>query len=119
LKTRINSKKYDSRMITGYKEDEDHDGDYGDDDHGDGGYGDVRLTEERGYDRRGADYRRFDSYSVDRCKNACAEDDRCLAYTFDRRDNRCYLKDEVRDAERNRDMVTGRKIDEDEEDEDY
>ncbi|HXU34043.1 MAG TPA: PAN/Apple domain-containing protein, partial [Thermoanaerobaculia bacterium] len=72
LKSRINSKKYDSRMITGYKED------YGDDeDHG-GGYDDdgVRLTEERGYDRRGADFRRFDAYSVDRCKNACAEDDR-------------------------------------------
>lgn len=114
LKTRINSKKYDSRMITGYKEDQDHDGDYGDDDdHEDD---EVRLTEERGYDRRGADFRRFDSYSVDRCKNACAEDDRCLAYTFDRRDNRCYLKDEVRSAERNRDMVTGRKIGSEDED---
>ena len=114
MKSRINSKKYDSRMITGYKEDEDHDGDYGDDDdHGDD---EVRLTEERGYDRRGADFRRFDAYSVDRCKNACAEDDRCLAYTFDRRDNRCYLKDEVRSAERNRDMVTGRKIGSEDED---
>ncbi len=118
LKSRINSKKYDSRMVTGYKEDEDHHGDDGYDD--DGGYGDVRLTEERGYDRRGADYRRFDAYSVDRCKRACAEDDRCLAYTFDRRDDRCYLKDEVREAERNRDMVTGRKVDSyDDEDEDY
>ena len=107
LKSRINSKKYNSRMVTGYKED--------DDSHGDGGYGDghgdERVTEERGYDRRGADYRRFDAYSVERCKRACAEDDRCRAYTFDRRDDRCYLKDEVREAERNRDMVTGRKID--------
>lgn len=117
LKTRINSKKYDSRMVTGYKEDEDHDGDYGDDEYDDD-Y--VRVTEERGYDRRGADYRRFDAYSVDRCKNACAEDDRCRAYTFDRRDDRCYLKDEVRSAERNRSMVTGRKIGADEdEDDDY
>ncbi|MEP7011097.1 MAG: PAN domain-containing protein [Acidobacteriota bacterium] len=119
LKSRINSKKYDSRMITGYKEDDDsrgNDGDYGDDD-GDSSDG-VRLTEERGYDRRGADYRRFDSYSVDRCKNACAEDDRCQAYTFDRRDNRCYLKDEVRESERNRDMVTGRKVDSDEDEDD-
>ncbi|HEV7670689.1 MAG TPA: PAN domain-containing protein [Thermoanaerobaculia bacterium] len=110
LKSRINSKKYDSRMITGYKEDEDHNGD---DDSGG-----VRLTEERGYDRRGADYRRFDAYSVDRCKRACAEDDRCRAYTFDRRDDRCYLKDEVRSSERDRDMVTGRKIGSDD-DEDY
>ena len=119
LKTRINSKKYDSRMVTGYKEDEDHPGDggYGDDGYDDGHGG--GLTEERGYDRRGADYRRFNAYSVDRCKRACAEDDRCLAYTFDRRDDRCYLKDEVREAERNRDMVTGRKVDPYEDDEDY
>ncbi len=115
LKTRINSQKYDSRMVTGYKVDEDDD--HGDDE--DYGGGDVSLTEERGYDRRGADYRRFDAYSVDRCKRACYEDDRCRAYTFDRRDNRCYLKDEVRSAERNRDMVTGRKVDSYDEDEDY
>lgn len=119
LKSRINSKKYDSRMVTGYKEDEDHHGD--DDGYDDDGHsGGVRLTEERGYDRRGADYRRFDAYSVDRCKRACSEDDRCLAFTFDRRDDRCYLKDEVRPAERSRDMVTGRKVDSyEDEDEDY
>ncbi len=103
LKSRINSKKSDSRMVTGYKVDE------GVDDGG--GYGGRdRLTEEPGYDRRGADFRRFDAYSVSRCKSACAQDDRCRAYTFDRRDNRCYLKDEVRPAERDRDMVTGRKL---------
>ncbi len=116
LKSRINSQKYDARMVTGYKED---DSGTGGGDWSDGPESRGGLTEERGYDRRGADFRRFDASSVNRCKRACWEDASCLAYTFDRRDSRCYLKDEIRPAERNRDMVTGRKIESEDDEEEY
>jgi len=71
-----------------------------------GGRGDD-LTEEEGYDYRGGDYNSFEVRGVSACQAACRRDDRCVAYTFNRRTDRCYLKDRIGDYQRNADTVTG------------
>lgn len=65
------------------------------------------LTEEDGYDYRGGDYDSFEASGVSACKSACRRDDRCVAYTYNRRSDTCYLKDRVGEYQRNSDTVTG------------
>ncbi|HKH48928.1 MAG TPA: PAN/Apple domain-containing protein [Thermoanaerobaculia bacterium] len=69
--------------------------------------GAQRMPEERGYDHRGGDYDSFDVRGVSACQSACRRDDRCAAYTFNRRTDRCYLKDRIGDYQRNAETVTG------------
>jgi hypothetical protein len=66
-----------------------------------------RLTEEDGYDYRGGDYDSFEASGVSACQAACRRDDRCVAYTYNRRSDKCYLKDRVGEYQRNSDTVTG------------
>lgn len=70
-------------------------------------WGGDHLTEEDGYDYRGGDYNSFDTSGVSACKSACQRDDRCTAYTYNRRTDRCYLKDRIGEYQRNSDTVTG------------
>ena len=65
------------------------------------------LTEEEGYDYYGNDFDSFEASGVSACKNACRNEDRCVAYTFNRRTDMCYLKDRVGDYRRASEMVTG------------
>jgi hypothetical protein len=103
LKSRVNSAQRKEEMVTGYKsEDDDNSDDSSDDD-------DRGLTEERGYDRRGNDYTSFRARGLSDCLGACRKDHRCRAYTYDTRNDACYLKDRVNSAQRNGDMVTGYK----------
>jgi hypothetical protein len=100
LKDRANSAQRNDEMVTGYKREDG--GDYDDDD-------DFDLTEERGYDRRGNDYTSFRARGLSDCMAACRRDGRCRAYTYDTRNDACYLKDRVNSSQRDNDMVTGYK----------
>lgn len=53
------------------------------------------LTEEWNSDRRGGDYRSFRTDRLELCQEACRDEARCRAYTFDPRAAVCYLKDRV------------------------
>lgn len=59
-----------------------------------GGHGES-LTEEWDSDRRGGDYRSFRTDRLSLCQDACRDESRCRAYTFDSREAVCYLKDRV------------------------
>ena len=96
LKDRVNSSQRNDAMVTGYKRE-------------DGSGGELGLTEERGYDRRGNDYRSFRARGLADCMGACRKDGRCRAYTYDTRNESCYLKDRVNSPLRNEVMVTGYK----------
>jgi serine protease Do len=100
LKDRVNSSQRNDAMVTGYKRD-------------DSGDSDLGLTEERGYDRRGSDYTSFRARDLSDCMGACRKDDRCRAYTYDTRNDVCYLKDRVSSAQRDDAMVTGYKREDD------
>lgn len=100
LKDRVNSSQRNEAMVTGYKQDND-----------DGGSGDFGLTEEQGYDRRGNDYTSFRARRLADCTGACRKDRRCRAYTYDTRNDVCYLKDRVNSPQRNDAMITGYKRD--------
>jgi len=107
LKSRINSASRNGAMITGYKRDDGGSGSTG------GGWGDGGdLTEERGYDRKGDDYTSFRARGLRDCKAACRKDDRCRAYTFDTRNDVCYLKSRINSKKVDSGMVTGYKTDE-------
>lgn len=78
---------------------------------------DVIATEE-GYelntDRDGSDYEDFDLSSPDPrlCADACAEDDKCKAWTYVRAGYqgaapRCWLKDSVPEPEPNECCISG------------
>jgi hypothetical protein len=67
----------------------------------------AQLGEQWGYDHRGGDYLNMVIRSVGDCKQVCAADDRCRAYTYLRSKNTCYLKDRVFRVEANSDAVTG------------
>ena len=103
LKDRVNSSQRNEAMVTGYKRE---DGDGYDDD-------DYDLTEERGYDRRGSDYTSFRARGLSDCMSACRKDGRCRAYTYDTRNDACYLKDRVNSSQRDDAMVTGHKREDD------
>src|SRR5262245_28030182 len=108
LKDRINSKKQAFGAVSGYKQ--------GDEPEGPGpgwpgGDWDRRLTEERGYDRKGDDYTSFRARGLGDCKRSCARDDRCRAYTFDTRNDVCYLKSRINSKKSNGAMITGYKQD--------
>ncbi len=98
LKDRVNSSQRNDSMVTGYKRD-------------DGSDGELGLTEERGYDRRGNDYTSFRARGLADCMGACRKDSRCRAYTYDTRNDACYLKDRANSSQRNDSMVTGYKQD--------
>jgi hypothetical protein len=60
----------------------------------------TALSLEPGTDRPGSDYRHFDAPGPEICRDTCAPDARCRAYTF--RDGVCWLKQsephKIRDA---------------------
>jgi hypothetical protein len=68
------------------------------------------LTEESDYDRRGSDYRNFESGSLGACQEACRREASCRAYTYSRREQRCWLKNRANSRQFSRDMVTGYKL---------
>jgi hypothetical protein len=72
------------------------------------------LTVEPSMDRNGADYRIFDLPSPDAglCLRACADDSRCLAYTYSdpglvSQQARCFLKNAVRPVSRKAGCTSG------------
>jgi hypothetical protein len=65
------------------------------------------FTEEFGYDQPGADLRSALAADLANCQRLCAEEPACRAYTFNSRDQRCYLKSEERPLLRRTDTVTG------------
>lgn len=65
------------------------------------------LSEEPQTNRRGSDYSSFRSGGLFDCKDACARDRRCRAYTFDGSASMCYLKDAVPDGSRDSRMTSG------------
>ncbi len=65
------------------------------------------LTEERGFDRKGNDYTSFRARGLRDCKDACYRDRRCVAYTFDTRNEVCYLKDRINSKKLDSAMITG------------
>lgn len=100
LKDEVNEPRESRRMITGVRE---VDGDHGGHpEHG-------GLTEERGWDRKGDDYTSFRVRGLYDCQAACRKDGRCRAYTFDTRNDVCYLKDEINSRRENERMITGYK----------
>lgn len=98
LKDRVGSYQRNSDTVTGIKSDT-----------GGGGrpWEGGRLSEEEGWDYRGGDYNSFETSGVSSCKSACRRDERCVAYSFNRRTDTCYLKDRVGSYQRNADTVTG------------
>jgi hypothetical protein len=94
LKSVVNSPRRDDGVVTGTKG-------------GGGGGGFGRLTEERGFDRRGGDYNGFASPGVPACKQACAGDRRCRAYTYRFDTRECFLKDRVYRPSRDDRTLTG------------
>jgi len=57
------------------------------------GHGDDRgISEEQGYDRRGGDYNSIQLGSVEACQDTCQHEERCMAYTYNTSEGRCYLK---------------------------
>jgi len=69
------------------------------------------MTEERGTNRRGNDYMTFPVRSPADCRDACARDQRCRAYTFDEAAGACFLKDRVPGASSSRGSISGVKQD--------
>ena len=67
------------------------------------------LTEERDTDRPGYDYSNFASGTARDCRDACARDNRCRAYTFLDRYSRCYLKSDVASPRPQRGATSGAK----------
>lgn len=67
----------------------------------------FRMTEEQGTDRRGRDYTDFRAAELRECQSACLNDRRCQAYSFQRRESRCWLKDAAPSATASRDHVSG------------
>lgn len=70
---------------------------------------------EAAIDRFGGDYRAFDlkrGDGDDACKTACAEDDKCRAWTYARpgyvgRDARCFLKQDIKPPRRKPGFTSG------------
>jgi hypothetical protein len=83
LKDRVPPSRPDREKVTGVRSDPG------------GGPGAGSLTEEWNSDRRGGDYRDFRTDRLSLCQEACRDESRCRAYTFDPREGVCYLKDRV------------------------
>jgi len=71
------------------------------------------VSEEYGYDHAGGDYTSFRTRSLESCQDACRRERRCVAYTFQRRDEKCFLKERIYRVVESRDAVTGVKGDRD------
>ena len=65
------------------------------------------LTEEPGINRKGSDYNRISTSRHSECREACARDRRCRAYTFNSVESLCYLKDSVPGQSRDSRTVSG------------
>jgi hypothetical protein len=65
------------------------------------------FTEEYGYDQPGADLRNQGAPDLAFCQRLCADDPSCRAYTYNNRDQRCYLKSQERPMVRRSDTITG------------
>ncbi|MFL6193244.1 MAG: PAN/Apple domain-containing protein [Thermoanaerobaculia bacterium] len=84
LKDSVPGQSRDSRTVSGVKS----------------GYGYDRPSsgggwEEAGVNRPGSDYSRFRTQRIVECQDACDRDRRCRSYTFNSKDDTCYLKDRV------------------------
>lgn len=60
-------------------------------------------------DLPGSDYRRFQSLSAEICSQACMEDHRCRAFTYNRANQLCWLKSRHPRARQRRGAVSGLK----------
>lgn len=65
------------------------------------------MTEEQGVNRRGADYRNFAADDLRSCQNFCKGDTRCRAYAYNLDRRVCYLKSQVPEASRDREVISG------------
>ena len=67
------------------------------------------MTRRDGQNLEGGDYATRNERSVEACMDACRQDQRCQAYTFNLRDGKCYLKDRVGNYSSRQDTVSGEK----------
>jgi len=67
------------------------------------------LSAREGYNLEGGDYTSVFLRSLGECQDACRRDARCLAYTYNTRDQMCYLKDRIGTYSARRDTVSGEK----------
>jgi PAN domain-containing protein len=96
LKDGVPGQSQDSRTVSGVKEGYGHDRpEYGD------------FSEEQGVNRKGSDYTQFRTSEARECRQACARDRRCRSYTYNFRDELCYLKDRVPSQSRDSRTVSG------------
>lgn len=65
------------------------------------------LTEEYGVNRRGGDYRHFDAPGLRDCQDACRNESRCRAYSYNLNRRVCYLKSEVPATNSDREVTSG------------
>lgn len=65
------------------------------------------FTTEPQINRKGSDYNRFSTSRQLECRDACARDRRCRAYTFNSVESLCYLKDSVPGQSRDSRTVSG------------
>jgi len=101
LKDRIGDRERDGDKVTGLKDR------YAEPGRPSSGGGGGRLSEEWGYDYHGGHYTDFKTRGMQECKDACRQDRRCEAYTYNNRTGVCYLKDQVGERRRDGDKVTG------------
>jgi len=66
-----------------------------------------RMTEQAGIDFKGADYSSFGARGPEECRELCARDRRCAAYTYRLRDHQCYLKSAVPRGREDRNAISG------------
>jgi hypothetical protein len=76
----------------------------------------VSFAIEQNINRPGKDYRgQANSLNADACRNICAQEDQCVAFTWVRPgvqgpDGKCWLKNEPSTPELNNDTISGLKI---------
>lgn len=60
-------------------------------------------------DLPGGDYNNFTTEGLVSCTNACKNDDRCQAFTFNPRTNLCWLKDKINQPSNSPGAISGTK----------
>jgi hypothetical protein len=53
------------------------------------------MTEDRGYDRYGSDYADPQTGDLKQCEQACLDDEKCSAVSFNLTSKQCWLKNSV------------------------
>lgn len=69
--------------------------------------GEETLINQNDYDAIGFDYKTLKDKSFDECSEACEDEPRCQAFTYNKRWRACLLKDDVVALIRNRDADSG------------